>query len=194
MKRIVLIISGIMVLILVLGGAAFVGSRMLSQSGPAAQTTGHNQSRVMEMIQDDGSGPRSFRITIAPSPDLPDRAPEVAGIFVRREDNSIFVGTGNIFLDVEVDGDTGQRDVNLSNDGPEVEVVVTRDTVIYQDTTDMDVISEKSESGEITITQEVTPVDSLEEIPKNTEFQTWGQKRGDRLVADILVYRVVDDF
>jgi hypothetical protein len=83
--------------------------------------------------------------------------------------------------------------INLSSDGPEIEVVVTRDTVIYSDETDIHGGELGSrESGEKTIQQVIKPVDSLDEIGPNTELQVWGERRGDRLVAEVLVYRVVD--
>jgi hypothetical protein len=46
-------------------------------------------------------------------------------------------------------------------------------------------------SGEMTIQQVIRPIDSLEEIGENTELQIWGEKRGDRVVAQVLVYRIV---
>jgi hypothetical protein len=137
----------------------------------------------------------SLRIRVEPSPELPDRPAEAAGVYVRRQDSSIYVGTGGIELDVEVNGDTGERQVNLSHDGPEVEVVFTRDTAIYVDETEMPEIEPgQTKSGERTIQQVIRPAASLEEIGKNTELQVWGRKSGDRVIAEVIVYRIVDGF
>ncbi|HYO26126.1 MAG TPA: hypothetical protein VEQ85_14380 [Lacipirellulaceae bacterium] len=87
----------------------------------------------MVLAVNDGSGPVSVRISIVPAPELPDRQSDASGLFARREDNSLFVGTGNIEVGVEVDGATGERTFSATSSGPEVEVVVTGDTVIYRD-------------------------------------------------------------
>jgi hypothetical protein len=147
----------------------------------------------MEIAIDDGTGPVSLRISIEPASELPDRPAEASGVFVRRQDNSIFVGTGDIELDVEVNGNTGERVVNLSHSGPEIEVVVTRDTNIYRDETEISPGAPGSrKSGEMTIQQVIRPADSLEQMGENIELEVWGEKRGDRVVADVLVFRVVD--
>ena len=105
--------------------------------------------------------------------------------------DSIFIGTGNIELDVEVEAGS-EPVINLSSDGPEIEVVVIRDTLIYSDETDIQGGEPGSqESGEKRIQQVVKLADSLDEVGPNTELQVWGQRRGDRVVAEVLVYRVV---
>jgi hypothetical protein len=136
-----------------------------------------------------------LRIRIEPAPELPDRVPEAAGVFVRRQDSSVYVGTGGIELHIEVNGNTGERQVNLSHNGPEVKVVTTRDTILYRDETEMPLAEPgKMKSGEHTIQQKIVPADSLEDIGQNTELQVWGRKRGDRIVAEVIVYRIVDGF
>jgi hypothetical protein len=193
MKRTVLIVIGIVVLVALLASAAYVGARMLAAPGAAAGSG--SRAKVIEFVGDDGSGPVSLHIRIEPAPELPDRAPDAAGIYVRRQDSSLYVGTGGIELDVEVNGNTGERQVNLSHDGPEVEVVYTRDTVLYRDETEMPIAEPgKMKSGEHTIQQTIVPAGSLEEIGQNTELQVWGRKRGDRIVAEVIVYRVVEGF
>lgn len=193
-RQTILIIGGIALVVALLAGAAFVGARMLS-APQGAWAGGGPGVRVMELVVDGGSGPVSLKVRVEPAPELPDRPAAAAGVFVRRQDNSIFVGTGSITLDVEVDGTTGQREVNLGHSGPEVEVVVGRDTVVYREETEMPTANpEEMKSGEITIQQVIRPVDSLEEIGQNTELQVWGTKRGDRVVAEVVVYRIVADF
>ena len=150
----------------------------------------------MEVIADDGRGPVSLRIKIDPAPELPDRPAEASGIFVRRQDNSVFVGTGAIELDVEIQVKDGkeERTATAHHSGPEVEVVVTRNTVIYRDETDISVEPVGSrESGEKTIQQVVKPVDSLDEVGENTELQVWGERRGDRIVSEVLAYRSLNE-
>ncbi len=193
MKRTLVIVIGIFALVALLAGAAYVGARMLGARGAAAE--GGSRAKVIELVGDDGSGPVSMRIRIEPAPGLPNRPPDAAGIYVRRQDSSLYVGTGGIELDVEVNGNTGERQVNLSHSGPEVEVVYTRDTILYRDETEMPIAEPgKMKSGERTIQQTIAPADSLEEIGQNTELQVWGRKSGDRIVAKVIVYRIVEGF
>ncbi len=194
MRRSVLVASSALVLLALLVSAAFVGARMLRASGEQ-ESEPEFRGRVMEMVSDNGSGPVSQRITVLPAPELPARPSETSGMFVRRQDNSLFVGTGGTTVDVEVDGNTGERVVNLGHTGPEIEVVVNHDTVIYRDETDLSAgDSGERKSGEREVQQVLEPVDSLDEINKQTEFEIWGEQRGDRVVAQILVYRIIDDF
>jgi hypothetical protein len=189
MKNVTLIV-GIVVVVVLLAGAAFFGAQMWYEPEEAVANASGG-GRVMEIISDDGNGPFSLRLTFTPAPELPDRPAETSGVFVKREDNSLFVGTGDIEMDVEVDGATGQETVALNHSGPEVEVVVSHDTLIYHDVTKIDVEPSARNSGEQTIQQVVEPAASVDEIgsPARTELQVWGERRGDRVVAAVLVYR-----
>jgi hypothetical protein len=82
----------------------------------------------------------------------------------------------------------------LSNDGPEVEVVVTRDTMLYEEVTEQPTPDQFPESGEMVIPQELQPLDSLpEDLGNNVELQVWGEQSGDRIIAGVFVFRVVRD-
>jgi hypothetical protein len=189
-----MIVGGGVLLVALLAGAAFVGAQMWGSAGKA-EASGGSGGRVIELVADVGNGPVSLRIRIEPAPELPDRPAAAAGVFARRQDNSIFVGTGDIELDVDVDGATGERRVQLGHSGPEIEVVITRDTIVYRDETEMPTAKpEALKSGETTIQQVIRQVDSLVEAGQNTELQVWGEKRGDRVIAQVVVYRIVDDF
>jgi hypothetical protein len=131
----------------------------------------------MMMIRS-GEGGTTQSVELELSDELPSSAPEAAGLFLRREDNSIFVGTGQIMMMVE----NGEMDA--SHDGPEVEVVVTHDTTVYCDETMLQ-YGEVSEDGKV---QQVLKPGSFEEIDENSMISVWGEQRGDRLFADVLVY------
>lgn len=192
MKNIILIIGGLMV-IAILIGAAFVAGQMWATPEEAAANAPDGGGRVMEIVENDGSGPFGVRVSFEPAPELPDRPAEISGIFVRREDDSIFVGTGEIELDVEVDGNTGKRTVTANHSGPVVEVVVAQDTTIYKDITKIEVGPEARESGEQKVQQVVQPDASLDQVAENTEFEVWGERRGDRVVAEVVVYRLIGE-
>jgi hypothetical protein len=194
MKRLLLIMTSI-VLLAILVAAGIVAWQLL---GPPAQRATASEEpavgagqRVIAISRDTGDGPISVRIFTEPAKELPDRPADSGGAFLRREDDSIFVGTGNITLDVEVDSATGVNEVNLSSDGPEVEVVVTRDTVLYEDITDLDEAFADGESGDKILQQHLRP-GSLEDVGENMEIQVWGARQGDRIIGDVLVYRMPD--
>lgn len=189
MKKVALILAGA-VAVLMVGGAAFMAAQMIF--APETEAGGSGE-RMMIGSRGGAGGPVSFSLDIKPAPELPAGQPEAAGIFVRREDNSIFIGTGEIMLRAEIDPATGQSKMDSSYSGPVLEVVVSRDTAIYRDETSFPSPDQANpSSGKLSVQQVVQPVDSLNELGKiadNTEFQVWGERRGDRIVAQVVVYR-----
>ena len=129
MNRSILIIGGI-VSVLLVAGAVFVGMRLLNS--PEKGMAGKGGEIIMES-EGGGGGPVAISLDIKPAPELPQTPPEVGGLFVRREDNSIFVGTGEIEVSVELDAATGQKRTSSNHSGPVLEVVITNDTAIYRD-------------------------------------------------------------
>jgi hypothetical protein len=140
------------------GGGAWTAGQGLSQNGEA------------------------FQIEFLPAPELPTTPPEVNGIFTRRDDNSLFVGTGAITFAIAA-GPGEAPESSSSYDGPEVEVVVTSQTQVYRDATFN--AGPPSEGGEIQ--QKVEPGD-IEEIGSDSALTVWGKKSGDRVIAEVLMY------
>ncbi len=179
-KRVWMIVGGL-VLVTMLVAGAFTAVRLLAK--PEQDAYGANV-QVFEDEIDDGSGPVSITTIVEPSPDLPERQAEVSGVFLRREDNSVFVGTGNISVSVVVEN--GETTTAADHSGPEVEVVLTHDTLFYRDETDINL--EAAESGERQIQQVVRPVDSLAELAEGASIGVWGERRGDRVIAEVVVF------
>ncbi len=173
MKRSLLITGGILTLVLLLGGSAFVGGRLfgttdLSSEHPDQIVAGSGDVKV-------GSG---VAIDVEYAAEMPDFPADVFGLYVRREDNSLFVGTGTL-SGVIVDGKIEQH-----HDGPVVEIVITHDTQIYRD--DMLLkLQGVAPSGPV---QQVLKPGSMDEMGPNCTVQAWGQRRGERLVAELLVF------
>ncbi len=196
-KRRILIGAAILVVIVLLAGGAVTAVRLLvpeSASGEVdtAVADSGGGGRVMQSISSqDGGPPVAVQTTILPAPELPDEPSAAFGVLASREDNTLLVGTGNIDLevDVEVDPETGQESTSLipRTDGPQLEVVLTPDTIIYRDVTDL-TLQPGQESGEREVVQAVRQVDSPEAISGNLELEVWGERRGDRIVATVLVY------
>jgi hypothetical protein len=149
-------------LVLVLGAAAFLGGRYL-QNSPSSSSGGR------ELI---------------PAPELPTAEPNITGLFVRRQNNSFFVGTGNITGSKKA-GPNGAPEITLGYDGPVLEVVVTTNTKIYSDVTAQNNQNRPRDNNPI---QQIVVPGNLNEIDHNTIVNAWGNKSGDRLIADVLVY------
>jgi hypothetical protein len=186
-KQIGLIVGGILLLV-ILGAAAFVGSRLLAGSSPSAANSGGDRVIFQGMAGGPNGGIRkSIQLDIESAPELPTSPAAATGIFVRREDNRYFVGTGNIRMMISANQSGGAPQTDFSYDGPVVEVVVTRETQLYQDVTEPNF--EAAQNGELKLQQVLAPADSLDDVDENTALQVWGERRGDRLIAAIVVYQ-----
>jgi hypothetical protein len=179
MKRIWLIIGGI-VLVALLATAAFVGGRLMNIQ--AQQPAGGGP--VMITSKDGGGAQTTVKLDIEPAKELPATPSDVRGIFQRRADSSIFLGTGRVSVMAQK-SQGGTISMTSSYDGPMVEVVTTHDTTIYRDVT-MKQFNGPPPAGQKM--QQVLEPGSLEEIGENSMVQVWGDKRGDRIMAQVLVY------
>ena len=191
-KRTFLIGLLVFAIIILLAGGAYTAVRLLAPDDETETAVASGGGRVMQSVSSQNGGPSvAVQTTILPAPELPDEPSAAFGILQSREDNTLIVGTGNIDLevDIEVNPDTGQESTSLipTTDGPVLEVVLTPDTIIYRDVTDLS-LQPGQESGEREVVQQVRQVDSPDEITGNLELEVWGERRGDRIVATVLVY------
>ncbi|MCB8976021.1 MAG: hypothetical protein H6657_01160 [Ardenticatenaceae bacterium] len=198
-KRMILMGGLVLIVLGLLGGGAYTAVQLLTpqienggEEVAAADEAPSGGGRVMQSVSSfNGGPPVAVQTTILPAPELPNEPSAAFGILASREDNTLLVGTGNIDLevDIEVDPETGQETTNLipSTDGPQLEVVITPDTIIYRDVTDL-TIPPDQESGEREIVQQVRQVESSDDVNGNLELEVWGERRGDRIVATVLVY------
>ncbi len=184
-----------LVLVLALTGAAFLAGRLLNQpaaAGPQVFSGPGNVTGSGEfMLSGSGEGgaalsggPVSIQIQVTPAPELPQLPPEVTGVFVSREDNRLFIGTGQLTMSVGGPGAAPQS----SYDGPQVEVVVTQATRVYRETTQPpDLPPDPAQASTSVIQQTVAP-GSVDELSSNTSVIVWGRRTGDRVIADLLLY------
>ena len=180
---------------------------------PLDSDSGFKPIRVMELaverVIDKGAGPVSqtavVRIVTMPASGLPDSSPDVSGISLGLEGATLRVGTGSITADVDVrihNDEPPVETVTLTHDGPEVEVLLGPDTVVYREETVMpggnveELLPKDANvslESEIVIQQTVARVDSWGDIGESTEIQAWGRKQGNAIVADVLVYRELSE-
>ncbi len=171
--------------VLIIAAAAFVGGRLLN-----------GQAGALGFLPFGNGGMSSFTINMKPAPELPTTQPEADGSLIERQDNilmlqtySLEVGSGGgvIVSSGAADSGTGESiNVETGNDGPKVEVVITKETKIYRDATQFNLDAASSESQEIQ--QVVEPSSLLDELGKNAMLTVWGRKNGDRIIADVILY------
>mgnify|MGYP000853421765 CR=1 FL=1 len=166
---------GLCLLVLVLlVGAAFVAGRWMQSPGTASPLNFFGDT--------DNTGGVIER---TPSAELPTRDPDVNGAVTRVVDNSLFVGLDNVTFAIAYD-ENGAPEHDATYTGAEVEVLTTKDTHIYCDVNWQEIMGD-SQAREPR-QQEVRPC-SLEDITGGAGvISAWGTRRGDRIVADTLLY------
>jgi hypothetical protein len=173
-KRTGLIVSGVIALIVLLAGAAFVGGRLLNQQSGDPNSTAFSGG---------AGGAQRVSVSLERAKELPNAEPAVSGLFAERKDNSIFVTLGDQFM-VTVDKD-GSVNTKTDGNGQTLEVVVTGDTILYKDVTQLNNVKAQPSSG--AIQQQIEP-GSLDGIGSNSMISAWGERHGDRVIAEVLLY------
>jgi hypothetical protein len=180
MTKTIFIVVGVIVVVLVLGAAAFVGGGLLRGQGlPIALGAGGQN-----LVFSDGGKTQQVELNIQPAKELPQTPAAARGIFLRRQDNSIFIGTGNVQMQA-IKKDDGTVSTSSSHDGPEVEIVITPQTIVYADTT-MKQFDGPPPGGQPI--QQVVEPGKLDDVGENSDLTVWGNKSGDRITATVLVY------
>jgi hypothetical protein len=168
-----MIVGSLGLLALLLVGGAFMAGRLLGEGN------GNPGDGAKVQI---GTGHGIVEVDFVKAEELPEEPPEVIGVFERRQDNSIFVDEtdGGFVLERNDDGS-----LSVSNaTGKISEVVVTAETVVYLNLT-LENLDEAAAEG--VLRQQVEP-GTVEEIGELSFVQAWGEMRGDRLLASMLLY------
>jgi hypothetical protein len=155
------------VLILLVGAAAFVAGRMLNRGVGTLGLFG---------LAADGDG-----ISIVPAEELPITPHAVEGLFVERQDNIILVET-----DQPGKGGVSGSPVGMGG-GPQLEVVVTTETILYHDTTKPP--SRRPSGNDPRVLHQTVEQGTLNDLQDSQSLvMVWGRKSGDRIIAEVLVY------
>jgi hypothetical protein len=180
-KKVILVMG---VLVLVVGAAAFVGGRMLN-------------SRVnpLGLLGLGGKGDSmSIAINVIPAEELPKTPPEGMGLFVERKDKTIVIqslsmkgGAGGVVVVAKGEGEAVAGSRVDPESGPRVEIVITNETIIYRETTDLGE-PPSMKSGETETIQQTVEKSTLDELNSQSMVTVWGRRNGDRIIADILFY------
>jgi len=156
--------------ILLIGVAAFLAGRMLNAEIGNVPLGGPGSGRVTISIND---------VTLAP--ELPNTKPDITGLFVERNDNTIVVQANS--FGSSVGGISGNSPMD-ENSGTPVEIVVSSQTKIYKDVTQIPA----PVNGEIHRVQQAAEPGTLDDLNSQTFINVWGRRSGDRVIAEILFY------
>ena len=199
MKKKILIGIGAVLGVALLAGAVFMAVRLLN-----TKTSANGSGLPLAGLGGPGGGKTSFQIQVTPAPELPSAHADLIGQVTTIQDNSVFVaemskssgGGGNVVIV----GKAVQSGSGSSNDsgpstnseaptpsGPVTEVVVSQSTVIYRDTTMNNVPKPQAGTSTSMGVQQTVELADILSISDSSMVQVWGQKRGDRLIADTIV-------
>lgn len=181
-KRTILMGGMVLALLGLLAGGAYTAVQLLSSPKSDGLPDGAQVSQGL--YEGSGENPVAAQTILVPASELPEEEASAFGIFLRQEDNSYFVGTGNTSIDISVEG--GDPAVSMGHSGPEVEVVANRDTIFYEDITEVDPGVPDSPAQELV--QLVRQVEPPTELPRGSSMRVWGERRSDRVVATIVLF------
>lgn len=168
----------IIFLIIVLALASFIAGKWMRSTNPPIDQMMFNDDTNSEGNSIVGQG---VAIDVTPAAALPKTEYDALGMFVRREDNSIFIGIGINSFGVTL----GPNGPVAIYDGPLLEVVITKETKIFRDETE-----EPTSYSSNTVLQQEIGSGSLDELVDGSQSVfVWGRKVGDRLIADVLLYK-----
>jgi hypothetical protein len=179
MKRAVLLTSGIILMVAALAGAAYIAGRLLQKRMASDDTS------AMAIGSDGRTHYQIVDVDTERAKELPDRPSDLTGLLIRAENNSVYIGIG-ARRDFGFSA-TGSGDYDASDFDAIVEVVVTRGTEIYKDVTGLQGLGPGQKPG--SIRQKVAPL-KLDELSGQGLIMAWGERRGDRLIADVVLCRI----
>jgi len=155
--------------VLVVGAAAFIAGRLINN--------GVNPLGLW--------GPADDGISILPAQELPKTPPEIEGLFVKRQDNIITVQGGGPNAENPNGVEVGSPE-HLSG-GPQADVVVTNQTMIYHDTTEPPL--RRPSGNDPRVLQQTVEQGTLDALSGSQSLvMIWGRMSGDRIIAEVLLY------
>jgi len=162
------IVIGVLV-VLLLATAAFVGGSLLRKQKDVA---------------------KNEDFTVVAAEGLPQNQFELVGGVISQEGNSLFVQAKQMNETLGLIGGKGvDKKGGNENAGPPTEVVMTHDTEFYRDSTWDPYISGEASKEELSnqIQQEIVP-GRADELGPGSTVTVWGERNGDRVVAEYILY------
>ncbi len=192
MKKKIIFGLAVVVGIAMLAGAAYLATSLMTPGRAGNDSLGVLPAPGGKGLGS-GGGKVTIKVEVEPAPELPQTSPDVKGRLVEMKDNSLMISTfgqGIVQGSTSISGGTGagnapstttQGDSSLSTT---TEVVITQNTKIYRDAT-FDAVKPPADGK---VQQKVEPYSLAQAAKDGVDSVTaWGAKRGDRLIADVVV-------
>lgn len=168
MKRFIGVPIGIVLLVVVLGVAAYVGGQLF---------------RVQARAQAENNTQNAPRKLFTPAPGMPMQDPTARGDVQQRDGNTLTICDPRDGAAIGADGST----IENGTCGPMVQIVIGHDTVIWHDVTHLRNPVKPKEGEDFVISQVLEP-GTADEIFQHTTVRVWGVRSGDRVTAETLLY------
>ncbi len=192
MKKKIVISLAVVAGIVVLAGAAYLAMSLMTPGRADTNSLGVLAAPGGKGLGF-GGGKVTIKVEVAPAPELPQSPPDVRGRLIETKDNSLTVGS---FAENPAGVSSATGDATKGGNSPSTttegdnspsittEVVITQDTKIYRDAT-FDAMKPPADGK---IQQKVEPYSLAQAAKDGVDSVTaWGAKRGDRLIADVVV-------
>ena len=181
MKKMVLAVVGVLLLAVVAFTA--VSNWRTNETGdhPNALTV-----PILASEDENGESEVTVGVSFSPAAELPDEPIATWGVLLSEDNNSYLVGSGPNF--VQVDEVNGALQPIPHHEGPEVEVVVTQDTLFYEDVTNTERAENTAVSTEMELQQVIRSVPKPDLMPTVANLLVWGDRTGERVVARVIVF------
>ena len=181
MKKILLAVVGVLVVAVLVFTAVSTWRTQQTTNEPTTLTM-----PILASEDENGESEVTVGVSFESAPELPTEPIAAWGVLLRESNNSYLVGSGPNF--VQVDEVDGELQPVPHHEGPEVEVVVTQDTLFYEDVTNMERAENTAVSTEMTMQQQVRPVPKPDALPTVANLLVWGERTGERVVAEVIVF------
>lgn len=113
---------------------------------------------------------------------LPKRSPDAHGILFTQSDHTYLIQSGvNKWMD-------GKFTCQPSNAGQKIEILATGSTVFVEDVTDFSQAQAGDDPSKFYVQQVLETVERPDALPECASLLVWGQRQGDQLVAEIILY------
>ena len=141
---------------------------------------------ILASEDENGESEVTVGVSFSPAEELPDEPIATWGVILSEGNNSYLVGSGPNF--VQVGEVNGALQPIPHHEGPEVEVVVTQDTLFYEDVTNTEAVGNTAVSAEMSLQQVIRSVPKPDVLPTVANLLVWGERTGERVVARVIVF------
>ena len=180
MKRKIWMIFGSVLVLIVLAGGAYTATKLVS-----GQPLFSTNSSAIKYVTRDG---KTINYSLIPAEERPEENADAQGVVLRFENDNLIVGTGEVSVQADPKAmKDGKLITHAIHSGPEVEIVVTPFTTIYVDATDLSFLDD-SPSGDYVVQEVLQEVETINEITENSFIAVWGERRGNRVIAEVIAY------